>query len=263
MGSLGLNAKDEVDEIKVLVTGFGPFGSNHINPSHLIASGLPSSFTSQDLPNTNMKIITVSPIPVEYHSVREIIPGILFPDHPPKGLQDKPNATFPSEPSPTAEAGKSPWDFILHIGMAGPRRYYTMETRAHRDGYVARDEAGETMENDTLWFHDYRSPEILKPAFDVEDVWRRWKSDLMGVDVRPSNDAGRYLCDFIYYSSLVEYWRRDPDAAGGAQVMFLHVPGYVGETDIEMGRKVALGLIAAMVASARRQKKRGSAEGGG
>lgn len=141
-----------------------------------------------------------------------------------------------------------------------------METRAHRDGYVAKDQAGETMENDTLWSDGYKSPEILKPAFDTDDVWRRWKSELMGVDVRPSNDAGRYLCDFIYYSSLVEFWRRDPDAAAaaagsGPHVMFLHVPGYGGEADVEMGSRVALRLIAAMVASTRRQGKKGDAEG--
>lgn len=67
------------------------------------------------------------------------------------------------------------------------------------------------------------------------------------MDIRPSSDAGRYLCDFIYYTSLVEYWRKDPKAM--APVMFLHVPGSIQDHDIEMGKKVALGLIGAMVAS--------------
>lgn len=73
------------------------------------------------------------------------------------------------------------------------------------------------------------------------------------MDVRPSGDAGRYLCDFIYYTSLVEYWRRDLGMV--APVMFLHVPGRVEDLDIEMGRKVAMGLIGAMVGSARRGKE--------
>ena len=34
-----------------------------------------------------------------------------------------------------------------------------------------------------------------------------------------------------------------------APVLFLHVPGKIEDYDIEMGRKVALGLIGAMVAS--------------
>lgn len=37
-----------------------------------------------------------------------------------------------------------------------------------------------------------------------------------------------------------------------APVMFLHVPGGIEDYDIETGRKVALGLIGAMVRSARR-----------
>lgn len=39
-----------------------------------------------------------------------------------------------------------------------------------------------------------------------------------------------------------------------APVMFLHVPGKSEDYDIEIGRKVALELIRAMVASARRTK---------
>ena len=134
--------------------------------------------------------------------------------------------------------------------MAAPRKYFTLETCAHRDGYIARDEADETMEDDSLWRGEYKSPEVLKPGFDIEDVWKRWKSNLMGVDIRSSSDAGRFLCEFIYYTSLVEHWRRDHHV--GPPVLFLHVPGQSEEVDIQTGRRVAVGLIGAMVASSRR-----------
>lgn len=68
--------------------------------------------------------------------------------------------------------------------MAAPRKYYTMETCAHRDGYVARDEAGANLEGDTFWRDEYKAPEVLRSGFDIEDVWRRWKSELM---VRPDS----------------------------------------------------------------------------
>ncbi|KAI4173294.1 MAG: hypothetical protein LQ343_003005 [Gyalolechia ehrenbergii] len=229
------------------------FGNNSINPSHLIASTLPSSFTSGALPN--IKIIEASPIPVEYRLIRHVIPRFLFIQTPAQAAVDSNRLALPFRDSPLADPtaeGKPRFDFVLHIGMAAPRKYYTMETCAHRDGYMARDEAGESLEGDTFWRDEYKAPEILRPGFDADDVWRRWKSELMGVDVRPSNDAGRYLCDFIYYTSLVEYWRRDPDMM--APVMFLHVPGRVEDLDIETGRKVALELIRAMVESAMRKK---------
>lgn len=66
-------------------------------------------------------------------------------------------------------------------------------------------------------------------------------------DLRPSDDPGRYLCDFTYYSSMVEYWRRDHKST--RPVMFLHVPGGTTDQDIARGKKVALGLIEALVAS--------------
>ncbi|KAI4116406.1 MAG: hypothetical protein LQ345_003173 [Seirophora villosa] len=271
MGSRDPETDTAKDEVTVLVTGFGvrspPFGNNAVNPSHLIASTLPISFTGENLPN--IKILHASPIPVQYRVVRNVVPRIDFPPTVTKGGME-PFPPLDTLTPPRADDDDLPhvdltletrpgFDFILHIGMAGPRKYYTMETCAHRDGYVARDQAGESFEHDTYWRDTYKSPEVLRSGFDVEDVWRRWKSDLMGVDVRPSNDAGRYLCDFTYYTSLVEYWRRDP--GGKAPAMFLHVPGKIEDLDIETGRKVALGLIGAMVGSSRRKEKEEEEEG--
>ncbi|KAL8808504.1 MAG: hypothetical protein Q9182_000055 [Xanthomendoza sp. 2 TL-2023] len=206
--------KNEAKEITVLVTGFGPFGTNKINPSHLIASSLPSRFRFSDAvtadddshdndnDNITVKIITASPIPVNYHTVRHIVPPLLFP-HPHEKVaavtaavtRSYPPLILPPTTPPFADllspavveeeeeddvAGeRGRFDYILHIGMAAPREYYTMETCAHRDRYVARDEGGETMEGDTLWRDGYKAPEILRPGFDVEDVWRRWKEGLL------------------------------------------------------------------------------------
>ncbi|KAL8715992.1 MAG: hypothetical protein Q9220_000659 [cf. Caloplaca sp. 1 TL-2023] len=258
MGSREPGADETREEVKVLVTGFGPFGNNRINPSHLIASTLPSSFTADHLPT--IRIVKASPIPVRYGTVRDVVPRLLFPQAPAPARDQSHTPTPLTSPLEdrlsTESEGALEWDFVLHIGMAAPRKYYTMETCAHRDGYIARDEVGDTLDGDTFWRDEYKAPEVLKPAFDVDDVWRRWKSDLMGVDIRPSNDAGHFLCDFIYYTSLVEYWRRDPEKKKEARVMFLHVPGNIEDLDIEMGRKVAFGLIGAMVGSASAEHER-------
>ncbi|KAL8974926.1 MAG: hypothetical protein Q9197_000839 [Variospora fuerteventurae] len=184
MGSRDTEIDNAKDEVKVLVTGFGPFGNNSVNPSHLIASTLPIGFTCENLPN--IKIINASPIPVQYRVVRDVVPRLDFPRNLAKGGME---TSLPLDiltpplndglalASPSVET-RPGFDFILHIGMAAPRKYYTMETCAHRDGYVSRDEAGESFEHDTYWWDTYKSPEVLRPGFDVEDVWRRWKSDL-------------------------------------------------------------------------------------
>ena len=173
--------------------------------------------------------------------------------------------------------------------MAPGHYSFSLETCAHRDGYKRKDVDGETMEDDSLWKQKYDAPKTLHTGFDTKDVLQRWQSGLP-VRARPSessnvyilldgpaqpnltnpnpteltpnrmypqiehlrssNDAGYYLCDFIYYTSLVEYWHRDP--TGPRPVMFLHVPGGFSSEDVERGRTATIGLITALVESRER-----------
>lgn len=246
MGSLApaIGFEDSKEEINVLVTGFGvrrpsknnltslslanlrrqPFGDNNTNPSYEIARSLPTEHRIIGLP----PIILHShpnPITVSYAHVREIIPELLFPQD---GVKPK-------------------YDIVLNIGLAPGRRFYTLETLAHRDGYNKKDVDGKTLEGDTYWRIEHKAPERLHTSFDSEDVWRRWKSGLVNEDLRPSHNAGHYLCDFIYYACMFEYWWREP--GGSRPCMFLHVPSGLEEEDIRRGREVALGLITALVGS--------------
>ncbi|KAI9720580.1 MAG: hypothetical protein M1812_002760 [Candelaria pacifica] len=237
------------DEVTVLVTGFAPFKSTHpTNPSYSIASSLPTYLSrlpsTPNAPRINL-VIHHPPVRVSYTFVRALIPS-LYASHP-------------------------KIDFVLHIGMAAGRSFYTMETRAHRDGYTLRDvdgkedEEGSEIEDDGkkkegVWERE-GCPAILETGFESEDVWRRWKNELPDIDIRPSTDAGHYLCDFIYYASLAYFYKRAAGAIGEEKggetpVMFLHVPGEAEKEDIERGREVAIGLIRGMVGSWMKGKER-------
>ena len=161
-----------------------PFGENTTNPAYQVARSLPDR---RDIPGLPPIILHCHPKPitVSYAHVREIIPELLFPQD---GLEPK-------------------FDIVLNIGLAPGRHFYTMETLAHRDGYNKKDVDGNTLEGDTFWQIEYKAPETLYSSFDTKDVWRRWKSGLMKEDLRPSNNAGHYLCDFTYYACLLEYVR--------------------------------------------------------
>ncbi|KAH0559479.1 hypothetical protein GP486_003999, partial [Trichoglossum hirsutum] len=73
-----------------------------------------------------------------------------------------------------------------------------------------------------------------------------------GVDLRVSHDAGRYLCEFLYYVSLAKF-REKSGEEGERPVLFLHVPQQQGdeleseEEAVELGRGVILSLIRAVV----------------
>jgi len=148
-------------------------------------------------------------------------------------------------------------DVVLHIGLAAGRDYYTLE-RQSRGGYFDRlkDVDGHVFPAEDAQKLFSSCPEILKPTFDTEDVWRRWRTYVIDstADLRPSDDPGIYLCGFIYYVSMAWYWKRNMGMMGTSSnkdrpVVFLHVPDLPSESETEQGRQVTIGLIKALVAS--------------
>jgi len=63
--------------------------------------------------------------------------------------------------------------------------------------------------------------------------------------VRISEDAGRYLCDFIYFSSLAHLYR----AGQPRKVVFFHVPSENSEKNFTTGKELLIQLIRSMVES--------------
>ena len=66
-----------------------------------------------------------------------------------------------------------------------------------------------------------------------------------GRDLRISEDAGRYLCDFIYFSSLAHLYK----AGVRRNVVFFHVPSENSTRNFTMGRELLLQLVRSMVES--------------
>ena len=114
------------------------------------------------------------PVKVSYSYVRENIPKLLFPNLSGEEEAEGVNAVIDEGLAP-----KPQFDIVLHIGVAGERNYYTLETLAHRDNYTNEDVEGKTMKDDTLWKKELQAPDILHTSFDTGDVWRRWKAGLI------------------------------------------------------------------------------------
>ncbi|EAS35791.1 pyroglutamyl peptidase type I [Coccidioides immitis RS] len=245
------------DEVHVLITGFGPFKTNPLNPSFLISSTLPATIPTTPSSSRTVRIHThPCPIRVSYSTVRVTIPTII-------------------DSFKRTHNGQAP-DLIIHIGMASTRHYYSVETQAHRDGYRVTDIDGQLGYDDGEAFWKWEGlPETLQPGpprLDVSsagsarpvtassDLKRQvhihpsspdaefletWRSYLPPkTDIRLSEDAGRYLCEFIYYTSLAHAYK---DGRSG-NVVFLHVPGWTDQGSIEKGKAVVIGLIRALVA---------------
>lgn len=179
-----------------------------------------------------------SPIPVAYSEVRKALPTIQ------KDFVE-------------AHGGRHP-DITLHIGIASTRAYYSVETQAHRDSYYITDIKGQTgfEDGEKLW-REQSMPPVLRPGPTTEmqpadqsrlaaayppnpDFLEKWKSfGPPGADMRISNDAGRYLCEFIFFSSLAQALQDNRDR----NVLFFHVPGAYEDAAIDLGTQVAIALI--------------------
>lgn len=190
-------------------------------------------------------LVHPEPVKVAYKSVRELVPTLW-------------------------EGRKI--DFAIHIGMASGRKFYSVERRGHRDGYNMKDVDNELLgdaerrrvEGEKWIWHGM--PDELLSVVDVDDVWKRWRAALpvrlvllllwemankvQGKDVRVSEDAGRYLCDFIYFSSMAYLEQKEEER----RVVFLHVPVNADEVAIENGIEITIELIRAMVQSDRMKK---------
>lgn len=179
-------------------------------------------------------------------------------------------------------------DAAIHIGMAGPEPQYKIERRAHRTGYKSKDVDGKLLadENegrlgeDWIW---HGLPDELLSDLDVEDVLMRWQSHSpvsgnndkeakeyvicaneccatqLDLDLRISEDAGNYLCDFIYYSSQAILYKEQRKR----NVVFFHVPAVASEENVTRGRMLAENLIRAIAESEMNKKMRATAEATG
>ncbi|KAK2009592.1 peptidase C15, pyroglutamyl peptidase I-like protein [Colletotrichum eremochloae] len=247
---------DSQDEFTVLVTGFGPFKAQYpVNPSWEIARSLPAylpplraknpkehssvstssaAAASRPLPPVRI-LVHPEAIRVNYQTVRALVPQLWDP------------ATHPRI------------DAAVHIGMAGPRLFYSVERRGHRDNYTFPDVDGHRLEDDERrreegddWVWHGMPPEI-ETGLDLAEVLELWKAHSPeGSDLRISEDAGHYLCDFIYFSSLAHLWR----AREHRRVTFLHVPSDASEASVARGTELAIQLIRSIAESELRRRGR-------
>lgn len=238
MGSINEDVPKEPSNVTVLVTGFAPFQDRFpINPSYEITRLLPKVLPNTTVNGRRVEIVPyVTPIRVCYSEVRSLVPALLGSLH-------------------------DAVDLVLHIGMASGRHYYSAEMYAHREGYSKnKDVDGEFLSPDDGITNFKDCPLIMTTALDCDDILRKWRLNLTSgsgsslaspEDCILSEDAGNYLCDYIYFNSLAWCGRRSGRLDGGKAsdrpVLFLHVPAESDPAMLEKGQQVVMALIEAMV----------------
>ncbi|KAG8834608.1 hypothetical protein FRC17_008089 [Serendipita sp. 399] len=236
--------------IRVVTTGFGHPLSNPPNPSFQISQALPSTLTIYRDQNPQIVVLERHPdgVPGSYEYVVQFTPKLY--DQYAGGLSS-------STASP----------FFIHMGSGHPGRY-ELERLAHRDGYayLDGDQKPPPLQNTELpvgsrtsiWklrkgkrsadargYPFLDSAETLHTGIDVQGVVDDVRRDMkdLTMPIVLSNDAGRFLCDFVYYSSLREAAARFGDE-GLRKVLFVHVPP---DGTLEEGVRVLEAIIKSIV----------------
>nr|CAG4642094.1 EOG090X0F1W [Eurycercus lamellatus] len=179
---MGSNEESFRNADTVLVTGFGPFGMHTTNASIEAVKLLPSLNLEQDL---EIKLVTKE-IPVTYDYVQTNIP-LMWEMYKPK--------------------------LVVHVGVSSTAYELNLETQAFNTGYCSPDITG-CFPNNGVCIPG--SCERITTGIDMRKICQHVNhSSDCGVVSCVSDDPGRYLCDFIYYTSL---------SIDRARVAFVHVP---------------------------------------
>ena len=168
-------------ESPVLVTGFGPFHHHTVNASWVAVqemARLGVEHKSKKIP------LEVKEVPVAYDVVSSTIPDLHKEINP---------------------------RLCVHVGVS-PYTVIKLEKFGKNVGYRGADIFGKVPQTKMCV---PGGPECLPTKVNVERICEAIAQTQCEVTFEISHDAGRYLCDFIYYTSLHH---------GTCPVVFVHVP---------------------------------------
>ena len=165
--------------LRILLTGFEPFGGEPVNPSQLLVQDLASESSEEFTLN-------IAVLPVDVLTVTSTLD--------------------------TAIALARP-DAIVLVGQAAGRAEICLETTAYNQISYGEsvDNGGSRIEDALIDPQGPRQLESTLPLVELE----RLLADA-GHPVRQSDDAGRYLCNHVLYTTL----RHHPQTP----CAFVHVP---------------------------------------
>ncbi|KAM9323316.1 pyroglutamyl-peptidase 1-like [Pholidichthys leucotaenia] len=164
---------------KIVVTGFGPFCGHPVNSSWVAVQEL------ERLGLGEVVDLYVCEVPVEYQAVQNLLPS-LWKEHQPQ--------------------------LVVHVGVSSFATTVTLEQCGHNKGYKRLDNCSFCPASHCCV---ESGPDCIKSLLDMDTICKRVNESDIGITVSVSKDAGRYLCDFTYYTSLY---------LGQGRCAFVHVP---------------------------------------
>lgn len=187
----------------ILLTGFEAFGEHQRNPSADVLRECPAVVAGLRL--------HTAVLPVSYRRAPEALEQQLR---------------------------KRPWRAVVLLGLAGQSSAWRIET-------LARNCNGETPDNDGIALADSpvlaEAPAMLNTSLPVEALQQSLLAQ--GLPVELSEDAGGYLCNYMFFRLMAWQQRYAPELLGG----FVHVPPVASDASANTGWEAHRRALAALL----------------
>lgn len=187
--------------MEVHVTGFGPFEGVPINPTTTLAESV-----REEEGVGSVQILKVAVAEAD-SDLEELLAQVALP--------------IGSEAS-TEEKGRN--TIVLHMGVAGKAKAFRLESRGYNEAnFRVPDENGVVMEHAPI--DPSEATDVWHSSMlDVDALCVALRGDMPALGLDPdqvvvSHDAGRFLCNYVYFRSLSAARR-----SSNLHALFLHVP---------------------------------------
>ncbi|CAG9795983.1 unnamed protein product [Diatraea saccharalis] len=178
------NEMDDIFKPIVMITGFGPFINHPVNASWEAVKLM----NKEEIEKKHNIQLIQQEISVTYEDVNKFVPAIWD--------------TFDPK-------------LMIHVGVSSSAECLTLEMQAHRKGYHRKDHLDNCPVNYTC---PAEGGVRLHTKLNVEQLCKEFNDSCPpehNTKALPSKDAGRFLCEYIYYTSLCK---------DNSRTLFVHVP---------------------------------------
>ncbi|XP_019359565.1 PREDICTED: pyroglutamyl-peptidase 1-like protein isoform X1 [Gavialis gangeticus] len=195
----------------VVVTGFGPFRQYLVNSSWEAVKELSKMGLGSDI---DLQIVQ---LPVSYQKTKELVWKIWTTLQP---------------------------LLTVHIGLASSSKaIIILEQCGKNKGYKEKDVCGYCPQDGCCLLD---GPERIDSTIDMKTLWKTVAVE--GIDILFSRDAGGYICDYTYYTSL--YY-------GNRRAAFIHVPPLSKSVTADFLGRVLQIIILEMLKQCGRNREQG------
>eukprot|EP00243_Klebsormidium_subtile_P003646 TRINITY_DN17234_c0_g1_i1.p1 TRINITY_DN17234_c0_g1~~TRINITY_DN17234_c0_g1_i1.p1 ORF type:complete len:243 (+),score=13.97 TRINITY_DN17234_c0_g1_i1:497-1225(+) len=235
-----MGSEGGIDAVRFNITGFGKFHGVADNPTEILVSKLGDYIREKGGPPILLESCTVLETAGKGALGRllELLNGPLQSSALDTKARSEANGARVAsrkillEGAPRgATQGKIIW---IHLGVNGGASRFALERRAYNEAtFRCPDEAGWQPWKEPILPEDGPIDFFRQTVAPVDELVGALRKQ--GFDCAPSTDAGRFVCNYVYYHSLRHA------LIHGTESLFVHVPAFevVGE-DVQLEFVVAL-----------------------